>query len=439
MRLPLSVSSHSEAETERLGERMAAWLGPGDIVALVGPLGAGKTCLARGILRGLGLRGPVASPTFALAREYQGGRIPVRHIDLYRLTPPEVAELDWRELFYSPAVTLVEWADRAEGYLPDQAYRVRLEPGGDHASRGPTATDDRRITITGPRPALKRPDPQAGLDVRAMGELTETELPPLQVGAPAGPPPRMVLAIDTSTESRSLALIKDTSLSERFWGPEPGALPAEDLSGAVRSLIDAAGIALGDLDLIAVASGPGSFTGVKVGLAAVKALAYALRVPLIAVSTLDILAAGARRTVGLTPVLATIDARRGEVFGAAYAGAATAEPLPLADHAGPYLTQPAAEAAEALLDAIDRSPPRLALAGSGSELVRPALERRLSRREPVQAAPELLLGPQFPRAGDLALIARLRWLREPRGSDPFALQPLYLREPSISRPRGAGR
>lgn len=482
MRLPLTTHSHSEQDTEHLGRLLAGRLTAGDVVALVGPLGAGKTCLARGIARGLGTRGPVASPTFALVREYSGGRLPLRHLDLYRLTPEEVAELDWRELFYGPAVTLVEWADRAEDFLPDHAYRVTLTTQPDDTAGDATVEGARRITIAAPaaRPELRRPSTAPVAAAPAATGDPDGVLTVRQV-RPSGAGPQRVLAIDTSTESRSLALLDQATLWERFWGPGAGDLLAEDLSGAVRTLLEAAGLTPGGLDLVAVATGPGSFTGVKVGMAAAKALAYALRLPIAAVSTLDLLAGsfinpeaapvtggdvaqatggdaasetggdvatatGHAAGAGDQAILAVIDARRGDVYAAAYRAAAgtpaeaTPDPLPLDAAGEPYITLPVPEAVEILASAVLEPPPgRAVLVGSGIHLVRPELEARFKERFTGAAAPTLVVGPCWPRAADLALIARARWLHRPEGIDPFALEPLYLKEPSISKPRGGRR
>jgi tRNA threonylcarbamoyladenosine biosynthesis protein TsaE len=115
------------ADTEALGERIAAELSPGDVVLLAGPLGAGKTALVRGLGRGLGVVGPIASPTFVIAREHPpvpGGRgIPLVHVDAYRLGG--FAELDDLDLDASAAdsVTVVEWGQG----LAEELAEARLE------------------------------------------------------------------------------------------------------------------------------------------------------------------------------------------------------------------------------------------------------------------------------------------------------------------------
>jgi tRNA threonylcarbamoyladenosine biosynthesis protein TsaE len=124
--------SSSVERTREFGRQWAAGLGRGDLVALVGPLGAGKTALVRGLAEGLGLEGGrgVASPTFVLVHEYPG-RVRICHIDLYRMADPEVEliELGLLEMLSEGAV-LIEWADRAERALPRPYWRVEIEPTG---------------------------------------------------------------------------------------------------------------------------------------------------------------------------------------------------------------------------------------------------------------------------------------------------------------------
>lgn len=108
------MHTHSEAETLALGERIGQQLRAGDIVLLRGRPGAGKTALARGIARGLGYSGYVNSPTFTLVNEYEG-RLPVYHMDLYRLEGGELDELGLDEYLYSGGVCLIEWPQLLDG------------------------------------------------------------------------------------------------------------------------------------------------------------------------------------------------------------------------------------------------------------------------------------------------------------------------------------
>ena len=124
------------AATDALGARIAAGLDVGDAVALRGDLGAGKTTLARAILRGLGVRKDVPSPSFTLVQEYQTPRLAVRHYDFYRIeTADELNELGLDEALDDGAV-LIEWPERAPERIPADALRVDLSVAGE---RGRTA------------------------------------------------------------------------------------------------------------------------------------------------------------------------------------------------------------------------------------------------------------------------------------------------------------
>ena len=105
-----------EAATERLGEALGRLAAPGDVIALHGELGSGKTTLVRGLARGLGVPPdePVVSPTFTLINEYVGGRLPLFHLDLYRVSGGEQEGLGLDEYLYGDGVAAVEWAERRE-------------------------------------------------------------------------------------------------------------------------------------------------------------------------------------------------------------------------------------------------------------------------------------------------------------------------------------
>jgi len=130
-----TVTSSPE-ETEALGERLARTLDPGAVVALIGELGAGKTCFIRGLVRGLGVTTGATSPTFVLINEYRG-RVLVHHADLYRVESlAEIVDLGIPELFAAAdAVTVVEWADKLGPLLPDDAIRVHIDGAGDEPRR----------------------------------------------------------------------------------------------------------------------------------------------------------------------------------------------------------------------------------------------------------------------------------------------------------------
>jgi tRNA threonylcarbamoyladenosine biosynthesis protein TsaE len=121
------VITSSPEETESLGEKLAGTLSPGAVVALFGELGAGKTCFIRGVCRGLRVGQRVTSPSFIVVNHYKG-RMPVYHIDLYRLRDTEeFLSLGYEEYFFGEGVTLIEWAEKAEPYLPPETVTVSIE------------------------------------------------------------------------------------------------------------------------------------------------------------------------------------------------------------------------------------------------------------------------------------------------------------------------
>jgi tRNA threonylcarbamoyladenosine biosynthesis protein TsaE len=121
------VETHSAAETEELGARVAARLEAGDVVLLSGELGTGKTTLVRGACRALGVPGPVTSPTFTIGQRYEGGRLPVSHLDLYRLQTLEGEDPALLDDYLRPqGVGFVEWPGAGSGRLDRPALEVRL-------------------------------------------------------------------------------------------------------------------------------------------------------------------------------------------------------------------------------------------------------------------------------------------------------------------------
>ncbi|MBC8093695.1 MAG: tRNA (adenosine(37)-N6)-threonylcarbamoyltransferase complex ATPase subunit type 1 TsaE [Pseudonocardia sp.] len=138
--VPTVVELPEVGDTEALGERMAQGLRAGDLVVLSGPLGAGKTAFARGLARGLGVTGPVTSPTFVIAREHRplpgGAGVPLVHVDAYRLGMTGVdvaAQLDDLDLDtdLADAVVAVEWGEGVVERLADRHLLVRLERRAD--------------------------------------------------------------------------------------------------------------------------------------------------------------------------------------------------------------------------------------------------------------------------------------------------------------------
>ncbi len=119
---------NSVEAAQAFGESWTTDLKGGDVFALYGVLGAGKTQLAKGIARGLGFTGDVTSPTFTLVHEYRGGRLPIYHLDLYRIVDePAAIAIGVEDYLPSDGVTIIEWPERIEGLLPPGTRRWKIE------------------------------------------------------------------------------------------------------------------------------------------------------------------------------------------------------------------------------------------------------------------------------------------------------------------------
>jgi len=130
------VETRSVTETLEFGGRLARELQRGDVIALSGELGAGKTALVKGIARGLGITVDVTSPTFTLIHEYAGGRLALYHIDLYRIdSVPQALAIGIEDYLNGPGVTVIEWAERIEPLLPPHTTRIRMESLGENTRR----------------------------------------------------------------------------------------------------------------------------------------------------------------------------------------------------------------------------------------------------------------------------------------------------------------
>lgn len=139
----MTFTTHSAAETEALGERLAACLIGGEVIAYTGDLGAGKTAFTRGLARGLGITDRVTSPTFTIVNEYEGGRLPLFHFDMYRLSSSdELYDIGWEDYLARGGVCAVEWSEIVSNALEEnELIRVDI--------KNECGNDDRTITVTG--------------------------------------------------------------------------------------------------------------------------------------------------------------------------------------------------------------------------------------------------------------------------------------------------
>jgi tRNA threonylcarbamoyladenosine biosynthesis protein TsaE len=134
--------SHSEAETESIGEALGKRLTPGTVLAYRGGLGMGKTAFTRGLARGLGCTGRVTSPTFTIVNEYQG-EIPLFHFDMYRLPDSDALfDIGWEDYLGRGGVCAVEWSERVGDALPEDTVWVSI-------ARRPESDSWRTITVEG--------------------------------------------------------------------------------------------------------------------------------------------------------------------------------------------------------------------------------------------------------------------------------------------------
>ncbi|MDN3955795.1 tRNA (adenosine(37)-N6)-threonylcarbamoyltransferase complex ATPase subunit type 1 TsaE [Sporolactobacillus laevolacticus] len=123
-------TTHSPEETMSFSEQMAVYLQPGDVLTLSGDLGAGKTIFTKGLAKGLGIREMVNSPTFTIVKEYHSGRLPLYHMDVYRISDDE--DIGLEDYFEQDGVTVVEWAENIPSWLPDDVLSVVIERVNDH-------------------------------------------------------------------------------------------------------------------------------------------------------------------------------------------------------------------------------------------------------------------------------------------------------------------
>ena len=131
----MTATTHSEEETSAVGARVAASLVKGAVVLLSGDLGAGKTAFVRGMAEGLGIDpGEISSPTFTLIQEYRGGRLPLRHVDLYRLRSAEVHDLGLDDEMFEDGVTAIEWPDRLPRRIDSAVFVYIAHGDGDTRS-----------------------------------------------------------------------------------------------------------------------------------------------------------------------------------------------------------------------------------------------------------------------------------------------------------------
>jgi len=133
----MEFCTNSVAETEQLGRQLGEKLAPGTVIAYTGDLGAGKTAFTRGLALGLGIATQVTSPTFTIVNEYEGGRLPLFHFDMYRLgSSDELFDIGWEDYLARGGVCAVEWSENVDDAMENGCVRVDIRRG---------ETDDQRL------------------------------------------------------------------------------------------------------------------------------------------------------------------------------------------------------------------------------------------------------------------------------------------------------
>ena len=262
--------SHSPEETEHIGEMLGRRLRPGTVVAYRGGLGMGKTAFTRGLARGLGCAGRVTSPTFTIVNEYDGAT-PLFHFDMYRLgSSDELFDIGWEDYLTRGGVCAVEWSERVDDAMPADTLWW-TSPGA-------------RARATASSPSREASDSEN----TGIGDLRQER-------------------------------VRGRDGKRHTAGPGvsgPGLTHSVTLMPLLDGMLKTAGLTLDDMDIIAVAQGPGSFTGIRIGVSAAKGLAWAKALPCCGVSTLEAMAYGVTDFEGV--VVGAMDARRQQVYNALF-------------------------------------------------------------------------------------------------------------------------
>ena len=330
----------------------------------------------------MGVTGYVTSPTFTILQVHEEGRLPLYHFDWYRLSgAEELYELAMDEYLQNGGVAVVEWPCRAPEAVPACRLEVGDHPPGRH---GPGALLYLRGRVSGSWTGKDEFDESVG-------------------GGYVGP-------------VAGVAVLKDGEVA--YEGAAVNRLThSVNLMPMIEEALGRAGLDVSEIGLYAAVTGPGSFTGVRIGVSAVKGMAHGAGKPCVGVDALEALAAGACLSDAL--ICPIQDARAGQVYGAAFlAGMPPVRVLPnMAEALPAYLDRALAVAGER----------RLYFVGDGVNTYRDALVERLGERAVIAPAHMRYLRP--------ASVGELAWLNRERCVDYLALMPVYLRAPQAERER----
>lgn len=272
--------SKSENDTKEFAKKFASKLKKGDVIVLSGDLGSGKTKFTEGFLSYFGLENEISSPTFTIVNEYRKDDINIYHFDVYRLEDSSEFYAIGGEEYFEKGICIIEWGELIEDALPKKYIKIDFSRGSDNEN-------SRILNVQFKRNRL-------GIYERSFI--------------------LKILCIDTSGNLCSVAILEDTTLINKL-ELNNGLTHSETLMPLIKELLNTSKISLKDIDLFAVDIGPGSFTGLRIGIATVKAFSDSLNIPCVGISSLEILAYNIKNE-GI--ICSTIDCKNDNCYFALY-------------------------------------------------------------------------------------------------------------------------
>ena len=366
------IETKTPQETFDVGKKIGENAKPGQIYTLTGDLGVGKTVFTQGVAAGLGITEPICSPTFTIIQEYESGRLPLYHFDVYRNGDiEEMEEIGYDDYFFGQGICLIDWANLIEEILPENLIR------------GLQGYCMIRTVI--------------------MKDSQEVEM--------------KILALDSSGIVASVAVVEDDTLLAEYT-VNYKKTHSQTLLPMLDEIVKMTELELESIDAIAVAAGPGSFTGLRIGSATAKGLGLALKKPLVAVPTVDALAYNLYDAQGL--ICPIMDARRKQVYTGIYR---------FENHQLVTLKEQWAAPIEELLDELNQRGEMVTFLGDGVPVFRELIAEKL--HVPYSFAPAHV---NKQRAAAVAALGSI-YYKEGRTETAMEHVPEYLRVSQAERER----
>lgn len=272
--------SNSENDTKEFAKKFASKLKKGDVIVLSGELGSGKTKFTEGLLSYFGLENEISSPTFTIVNEYNKNDINIYHFDVYRLEDSSEFYAIGGEEYFEKGICIIEWGELIKDALPKKYIKIDFSRSSDNENSRILNIQFKRNT----------------LEIYERSFILK------------------ILCIDTSSNLCSVAILENTTLINKL-ELNNGLTHSETLMPLIKKILNNSKISLKDIDLLAVDIGPGSFTGLRIGIATVKAFSDSLNIPCIGISSLEILAYNIKKD-GI--ICSTIDCKNNNCYFALY-------------------------------------------------------------------------------------------------------------------------